>query len=93
MVIPSASDLSLATMVAPIGEPYGPVESEFGFHIIVVASRTIASAEEIRQALTDQAVFSAASDWFNTAVTTADVEVDEEYGTWTTDPVPQVVPA
>lgn len=82
-----------ATMVAPIGEFYGPVESEFGFHIVVVASRTEPSPETIRRSLIDQALFEAADDWFNTAVTAAVVEVGEEFGTWTTVPIPQIVPA
>ena len=88
--VPSFAD---ATMVAEIGEVFGPVESEFGFHLIVVTSRTTQSAEEVLQLLVDEAVFDVVDDWMLTHVLDAEVEVAERHGTWITDPSPQVLPA
>jgi parvulin-like peptidyl-prolyl isomerase len=82
-----------ATMVAEIGEVHGPVESEFGFHVIVVGSRTSQTAEEIQQRLADQAVLDLVDDWMLAAVVVAEVEVAERHGTWVTEPSPQILPA
>lgn len=82
-----------ATMVAEIGEVYGPVESEFGFHLIVVNSRTSQTAEQIQQLLAEQAIVEAVDGWMLAKVVSADVVVAERHGTWVTDPSPQVLPA
>jgi hypothetical protein len=34
----------------------------------------------------------AVDSWLLDVITTADVTVDEQYGTWETDPTPQLVP-
>jgi parvulin-like peptidyl-prolyl isomerase len=68
------------------------VETEFGFHVIRVDERTIATAEEVQSILEQQAVFAAVDAWLLDGITGADVTVDEQYGTWQTDPTPQVVP-
>jgi len=81
-----------ATMTAPIGEVTEPVESEFGFHIILVEDRTEATAEEVQTIMGDQALFDAVDQWLLDAITNADVVVDEQYGTWEIDPTPRVVP-
>lgn len=82
-----------ATMEAPIEEVYGPVESEFGFHLIVVNSRTTQNAEEIQQLLAEQLVFDVVEGWMLDQVLAADIVVAERHGTWVTDPSPQVLPA
>ncbi len=81
-----------ATMTAPIGEVTEPVESEFGFHIIVVDDRTEATAEEVQSIMGDRALFDAVDQWLLDSITTADVVVVDQYGIWETDPTPQVVP-
>ncbi|MEN8233512.1 MAG: peptidylprolyl isomerase [Actinomycetota bacterium] len=81
-----------ATMAAPIGEVTEPVESEFGFHFIVVEDRTIATAAEVLFLMEERAVFDAVNDWLFEAVTTADVTVEEDYGTWSLEPSPHVEP-
>ena len=81
-----------ATMTAPIGEVTEPVESEYGFHIIVVDDRTEATAEEVQLIMGDRALFDAVDQWLLDSITTADVVVVEQYGTWETEPSPQVVP-
>ncbi|RPI20545.1 MAG: hypothetical protein EHM57_07855 [Actinobacteria bacterium] len=81
-----------ATMTAPIGDVVGPVESEFGFHVIQVESRTTSPVEEVRQSLVDTAVQEALNTWFSDALAAATIEVTPEYGTWVTEPTPQVLP-
>lgn len=81
-----------ATVTAVIGEVTGPVETEFGYHIIVVESRTVATAEDILPFMEEQLVLAARDAWLLEAVETADVLVVAEYGTWETEPTPQVVP-
>jgi parvulin-like peptidyl-prolyl isomerase len=81
-----------ATMTAAIGEVVGPVESQFGFHVIVVSSRTVPTATEATQILTDNAVIAALNTWFGDALTAAEVVVTPEYGSWVTEPTPQVLP-
>ena len=81
-----------AAVAAPIGEVTEPVETEFGYHIIVVESRTVATPEEAQVLMEEQMVSAAASEWLLEAITTADVTVEAAYGTWETEPSPQVVP-
>jgi parvulin-like peptidyl-prolyl isomerase len=88
-----------ATRTAPIGEVVGPVETQFGAHLIIVESKTPATVDEVldglavrRQILADQAAFTLVSDWLNEAVTAAAVTIEERRGTWVTDPEPQVIP-
>ena len=81
-----------ATVSAPIGEVTGPVETEFGFHVIVVDERTVATPDEVLPFMEDQVTFAATDAWLLDAVTTAEVTVDEQYGTWETEPSPAVVP-
>ena len=76
-----------ATLTAPIGELFGPVETEFGFHIMIINERNAADEAAVRADPTafvdpgfgDQ-LWNA---WFNDALNTADVEVVERYGVWT----------
>lgn len=82
-----------AAMNAELDTPTGPIESQFGFHVLIVTSRELATEDEVQSALKGDAIFSAADDWFLAAVQAADVEVDESYGTWVTDPSPSVIPA
>lgn len=81
-----------ATMSAPINVVVGPVQTEFGFHLIIVSERTEATIEEVDAALSQQAILQAADDWYLSAAEEADITVTEAYGTWVTDPTPQVLP-
>ena len=88
-------EFAAAAAEAPVGEVTGPIATEFGYHVIVVESRTVATAEEVQevQLLIEQRLISvAANEWILDAVTAADVTVEAEYGTWETEPSPQVVP-
>jgi parvulin-like peptidyl-prolyl isomerase len=84
-----------ALMTGSIGELIGPVQTQFGFHIIEVKSREQPVLEEVRDQLVAQlrqqrqgAAFQA---FLDEALAQAEVEVDSRYGTWSTDPVPQIL--
>ncbi|MGI9528756.1 MAG: peptidylprolyl isomerase [Acidimicrobiia bacterium] len=80
-----------ATVDAPIGEVVGPVETEFGYHLILVTERTEATNEEVSAALTEASIASVADEWFVAVTDAAVVVVSEGFGTWVTDPTPQIV--
>ena len=87
-----------ATMTAEIDEPTGPVESQFGFHVILVNDRTEAdpadlpSDDELAAQIVPILITGEVDSWFNEAVAVAVVVVEEEYGTWSAGPPPGVTP-
>ena len=81
-----------ALTTAEVGVPTAPVESQFGFHVILLRDDEIPTEEEAKESLTAEAVNTAANTWFTTQFEAADVTVDETYGTWQATPTPQVVP-
>jgi parvulin-like peptidyl-prolyl isomerase len=85
-------EFAAATMTAEIGDVVGPIESQFGFHIIRVDSRTEAASAEVIEAVSSIRISEAIDDWYVTSVGAADVEIAEEWGTWETDPFPGIVP-
>ncbi len=82
-----------ATMSAEVGVVTEPVESEFGYHLILVTDRTTAEDESIRVYLERIQVSTAVDEWFLEVIGAADVTVDESVGEWTTEPTPQVIAA
>ncbi len=75
-----------ATMTAEIGVPFGPVQTEFGWHVILVESREEPAFEE-SEALIRESLQAAQSDqlyfeWLVGKLRTADVSVSGDYGTW-----------
>lgn len=81
-----------ATRTAPIGEVVGPVQSQFGFHLILVESREATPFEDVRAAMRETEIVTAVSEWLNDTVKAAEVTVAEERGSWITDPTPLVQP-
>ena len=85
-----------ATLVADLGIPYGPVETQFGWHVILVSDRVRPTFDEAREQLAADMKAGAGQQlwipWLTEALTAADVQVEPEYGTWTTDPEPNVLP-
>ncbi len=80
-----------AAAAAPLNEPVGPVETEFGYHIILVTDRTEVDADNVtdeqrRNALATseegQAAIAPLSQEFQTALTESDVVVSSRYGEW-----------
>ncbi len=84
-----------ATLDAPVGELFGPVQTEFGYHLIIVDSREAPALDEIRDTVVAQVEANRGTtllnDWALAELQAAEVVVEAEYGTW--DPVAiQVVP-
>ena len=77
-----------ALTTAEVDVPTDPVESQFGFHVILVRD----DEEEAIETLTATAANEAANTWFTDQFEAAEVTVDETYGTWQATPQPQVVP-
>ena len=90
------AEFAVATIEADLEVPTGPVQSQFGFHVILVRERTQTSLEEVRAdivaGLRSQQSATLLSDWMLAVISGADVTVEEEYGTWVLDPFPTVVP-
>lgn len=87
-----------ASMEATVGQVHPePVESEFGYHVMLVTSRTEPTAgdlptdEELADGVRDTVVLEDLQEWFNGVMEGAEVTVGEEYGTWQANP-PQVNP-
>lgn len=74
-----------AALAAPIGQVVGPVQTQFGFHLIKVSSRDTPPFDQVKdqvvKAMSD-AVSSAFSDYFKQAISAAKVTVNAKYGTW-----------
>lgn len=81
-----------ALTAAEVGVPTEPVETEFGFHVILLGEDQIPTEDEVIEQLEVVAIGTATNEWFLEQVQAAEVTVDEAYGTWETDPTPQVVP-
>lgn len=72
-----------AVLDAPIGEVYPtPVESQFGYHVILVTDRTEPSDAELAEIMRQDEVLAELQEWFNGIMEDAEVTVDEDYGTW-----------
>lgn len=99
---PSAlpTGLDVASLEAPVGEPFGPVTTEVGFHLVWVYERTSADLADVRVAVIDHAVPRQGPEmfrrWAVDVLRDIVVVVDEDYGTWGVVPetvdVPTVVP-
>ncbi len=74
------------TLDAELGVPHGPVESEFGFHVILVSDRDAITREEFAadplQVLSNEQIGAIWTAWFNEQLQDAEVEVVERYGSW-----------
>lgn len=79
-----------ATLDAEVGVPYGPVETQFGHHLILVSSRDVPELEDVREELLAGARTQKAnievSTWLQGVVEAAEVTVDEAIGVWGPDP-------
>jgi parvulin-like peptidyl-prolyl isomerase len=87
-----------AVLDAPVGDVFPePVESQFGYHVIVVTDRTepaeedLPTDEELMASVVEGAVVGDVEEWFFSSMEAAEVTVAEEYGTWTPVP-PSVTP-
>lgn len=76
-----------AALSATIGEVTGPVESEFGFHVLIVSARTPLTREEYLEdpwsALSDNQLSEIWATWMGEVLEQADAWVAADVGTWT----------
>lgn len=92
-------EFAIGASEAEIGTPTEPIRSSFGWHVILVTERTEpadldrdqirANAEEVLNATRGQPLV---NEWLLEVISEAEVSVEPEYGSWVTDPSPQVVP-
>ena len=75
-----------ASLEAEIGEVTGPIESQFGFHVLIVDSRETPSLDEVRTDLTASLGADLFDAWVFDNLGAADIVVTERYGTWQTEP-------
>lgn len=85
-----------AVLEGPVGEVTPePVESEFGYHVIFVTERTepsldeLPSDEDLASTVIETTVSSEVEEWYLNAMESAEVTVEEQFGTWS--PVPPTV--
>ncbi len=88
-----------ATMEAEVGIPYGPVESDFGFHTVLVTERTLPADDELP---TDEEIIESnrnaqlptiLSGWIGDLLEAAEVSVNEKFGTWQSSPAGVIPPS
>lgn len=92
-------EFSIGAYDAEIGVATDPVRSSFGWHVILVSERSLpegvdveqieSNAAEVLNSTRGQPLVNA---WLLEILSDADVSVDAEYGSWVTDPSPQVLP-
>jgi len=80
-----------ATMSAELGVVTDPVETEFGYHLILVTDRIEMPADNVRQYLEQTRSQDALNAWFSDIIESADITVAGGVGEWVTDPSPQVL--
>jgi parvulin-like peptidyl-prolyl isomerase len=85
------TEFAAATMAADLNVVTDPIESEFGYHVILVSGREEATPEVVRETLERNALIGAVDAWFARVVGDAAVVIDEGIGVWVTEPSPQVV--
>jgi parvulin-like peptidyl-prolyl isomerase len=80
-------EFAVAILEGTVGEPFGPVQSQFGYHIILVRERTEATREEVaadpRAFMTRAEVTGLWEQWISQKLQAADVQIDPRYGVWT----------
>ncbi len=90
------AEFAEAIQVAELGVPYGPVQTQFGWHVILVSDRVVPGFEDMREQIVTELKAAGSEQlwiaWLTDALVAADVQVEAEYGTWTTDPAPNIIP-
>jgi len=81
------TEFAEAALAAPLGEVVGPVESDYGFHVLVVSGRTVPTREEYLAdpwaLLSENQLSQIWATWMAEVMEEADPWVAAEYGTWT----------
>jgi len=71
---------AVATLEADIGTAFGPVETQVGFHVILVTRREVPTLEDLREELTSRLLGVVFPVWLTTQMESAVVVVSPRYG-------------
>ncbi len=89
-------EFALGAVEARLNETTRPVRSQFGYHLILVTERSTIPFEEaeadLRASLEAERRGALVQDWLLDVVSDAEVTIDERYGTWVSEPFPDVLP-
>lgn len=80
-----------ATLTAELGTVTDPIETEFGYHLILVSDRFDAPAESVRDYLEQTRSQDVLAVWFDAMIGEAEITVVDSVGEWVTEPTPQVL--
>lgn len=82
-----------AVLEAPVGEVLDePVLSEFGYHVILVRSRTVPTDDELVDAITSDSVSRSIDDWVAEQLGASEIAVVERFGSWDSTSLRVVAP-
>lgn len=80
------AEFAAAVLSAPVGELVGPVQTQFGFHVIRVDERTVPTFEDVqadpRSYVDDNVVSGLINEWVVAALAAIEITVDPHVGTW-----------
>jgi len=80
-------EFAVAAVEAPLNEVVGPVQTQFGYHLILVRERTVATREAIeanpQEFLARTDIEGLWEQWLNEKLAAAAVELEAKYGSWT----------
>jgi len=91
-----APPFTAAMMSQPVGEVGDVVQTQAGFHLLLVRSRTVPPLEKAGARAREKVVMASRAklqEWINTAVAEAKIEVNPKYGTFDTTTLAVVPPA
>ena len=74
-----------AMLTQPIGQVGDPVQTKFGFHLILVRSRTVPPYDQVADRARDKVVTAnkqRLQEWINSTVANAKIQVNPKYGTF-----------
>ena len=77
------AEFAQAMFSQPVGEVGPPVQSQFGFHLILVTSREVPPFDQVASVARDKAIGAGQqklADWFTETIEKAKVDVNPQYG-------------
>ena len=80
-----SDEFEKAVWEAPVGELSGPVRSEYGYHVVQVTKRGLATFDEVRDDIKAEIgpqPFQSLGIWRQVHLARADVTVDPRFGVW-----------
>jgi parvulin-like peptidyl-prolyl isomerase len=86
------AEFAQAAAEARLGVVTNPVQSEFGWHLILVRERDEPTLTELKDRITGDRVNQLIDAWLLDILQDAEVVVNAEFGTWEAGPIPKVVP-